>query len=60
MWIYNFADLGTVLPIVASTDTFALASALDRAADAALFLGRFAYAEHLARRAADLREGGGQ
>ncbi len=49
--LFDFA-----LPIVASTDTFALASALDRAADAALFLGRIAYAEHLACRAAELRE----
>jgi hypothetical protein len=56
MWTNNLCDLGNVLPIVVSTDAFALASALDRAADTALFWGRVSYAEYLARRAADLRE----
>jgi hypothetical protein len=50
--------LGTPVPIVAGTETTALACAIDRLADLALSHGRAAYAEHLARRAAELREAG--
>jgi hypothetical protein len=48
----------TLVPLVASTDTAALACAIDRLADLALSHSRAAYAEHLARRAAELREAG--
>jgi hypothetical protein len=58
MWTYNFPDVTNVLAIAASTDIPALACALDREADLALSFGRAAYAEYLARRAADLREAG--
>jgi hypothetical protein len=52
----TLADLGAVLPILAGTEPAALACALDRTADLMLAYGRAAYAEHLARRAAELRE----
>jgi hypothetical protein len=58
MWIEKIADLGAVLPILAGTEPAALACALDRTADLMLAFGRAAYAEHLARRAAELREAG--
>jgi hypothetical protein len=47
-----------LLPIVATTDISALACAIDRLADLALSHGRAAFAEHLSRRAAALREAG--
>jgi hypothetical protein len=46
------------LPMLASADPATIACALDRLADLALSFGRAAYAEHLAQRAADLRERG--
>jgi hypothetical protein len=58
MWTEKISDMGALLPIAACADTPALACALDRLADLALSFGHAAYAEHLARRAADLREGG--
>ena len=48
--------LETLLPLAACADPVALACALDRMADLALFHGRALYAEHLARRAEAMRE----
>jgi hypothetical protein len=48
--------LTTLLPAAACADPVAVASALDRLADLALFHGRASFAEHLARRAEALRE----
>ncbi len=48
--------LETLLPLAACADPVALACALDRLADLALFHGRAVFAEHLARRAEALRE----
>ena len=48
--------LETLLPFAACTDPIALACALDRLADLALFHGRSLFAEHLAHRAEALRE----
>jgi hypothetical protein len=50
--------IGPVLPLAACADPAAIARALDRLADLALFHGRALYAEHLARRAEAMREGG--
>jgi len=54
----TLADVGTLLPILAGTEPAAIACVLDRIADLALAHGRAAYAELLARRAAELREAG--
>ncbi len=48
--------LEPLLPLAACVDPVALACALDRMADLALFHGRALYAEHLARRAEGVRE----
>jgi hypothetical protein len=56
MHFYSAAYLDTLLPLSACTDPAAAACALDRLADLALFHGRTLYAEHLARRAAAVRE----
>jgi hypothetical protein len=54
---FDTAHYLEMLPIAAaSADPLALAGALDRLADLALFHGRAVFAEHLARRAEALRE----
>ncbi len=55
MLFYTAQYLGTMQAMVAKADVSTLACAIDRLADLALFQGRAAYAEHLARRAEDLR-----
>jgi hypothetical protein len=45
--------LGTLQPVVTNADVWVLASAIDQLADLALSHCRAAYAEDLARRAAD-------